>query len=131
MTQSYFAPRFDVRISGITMSSDVTDHVVSLTYEGSLDHADMFKVVLWNPNNLFTDSSLFTPGQNVEIYMGYGSDLTPMMLGEITSIEPNFPASGPPTITITGYDKSYRMRHSQSVPRQFKYMHDSLIDRKS
>lgn len=127
MTQSYFAPRFDVVISGITMSADFSERVLSVTYEGSLDTADMFKIVISNPNNLYTDSALFTPGQDVELYMGYGSQLTPMMLGEITCIEPRFPDDGPPTITISGYDKSYKMRHNQSIPRQFKYMTDSLI----
>src|ERR1700677_1068079 len=127
MTQSYYAPRFDVVISGITMAADVSQRVLSVTYEGSLDTADMFKVVISNPNNLYTDSALFSPGQDVELYMGYGNQLTPMMLGEITSIEPKFPGDAPPTITISGYDKSYKMRHSQSVPRQFQYMNDSLI----
>ena len=127
MTQNYFAPRFDVRISGITMAADVTQRVLSVTYEGSLDVADMFRIVVSNPDNQFTDSPLFSPGQDVELYMGYGTDLTPMMLGEITTIEPTFPQDGPPTITISGYDKSYRMRHGQSVPRQFKFMTDSLI----
>ena len=126
-TQSYFAPRFDVSISGLTLAADVTERVLSVTYEGSLDVADMFKVVISNPNNQFTDSPLFSPGQDVEIYMGYGADLTPMMLGEITTIEPEFPENGPPTIAISGYDKSYRMRHNQSVPRQFKFMTDSLM----
>jgi phage protein D/phage baseplate assembly protein gpV len=127
MSQSYFAPRFDVKISGITLGADITQRVISATYEGSLDDADMFKIVVSNPNNQFTDSSLFTPGQDVELYMGYGNDLTPMMLGEITSIAPNFPENGPPTIAISGYDKSYRMRHNQSIPRQFKFMTDSLM----
>ena len=127
MTQSYFAPRFDVHISGLTLASDVTQRVLSVTYEGSLDTADMFKIVVSNPNNQFTDSPLFSPGQDVELYIGYGPNLTPMILGEITTIEPDFPADGPPTISISGYDKSYRMRHNQSVPRQFKYMTDSLM----
>lgn len=127
MTQDYFAPRFDVRISGITMAADVTQRVLGVTYEGSLDVADMFRIVISNPDNQFTDSPLFSPGQEVELYLGYGTDLTPMMLGEITTIEPVFPEDGPPTIAISGYDKSYRMRHNQSVPRQFKYMTDSLI----
>ena len=127
MTQSYFAPRFDVKVSGITMAADIAQRVLSVSYEGSLDTADMFRIVLQNPNNQYTDSALFGPGENVELYMGYGDELSPMMLGEITTIQPDFPDSGPPTLTIAGYDKSYRMRHCQSVPRQFRYMNDSLI----
>jgi phage protein D len=127
VTQNYFAPRFDVRISGITLAADVSQRVLSVTYDGSLDTADMFRIVVSNPGNQFTDSPLFSPGQDVELYLGYGTDLTPMMLGEITAIEPTFPEDGPPTIAISGYDKSYRMRHNQSVPRQFAFLTDSLI----
>jgi phage protein D len=127
VTPDYYAPRFDIRISGVTMAADVTQRVLSVTYEGSLDAADMFQVSIANPGNQFTDSALFSPGQDVELYLGYGTDLTPMMLGEITTIEPVFPEDGPPTISISGYDKSYRMRHNQSVPRQFRFMNDTLI----
>jgi hypothetical protein len=127
MTGRYYAPRFDVRIAGITMAADVTSEVLSVRYESSLDTADMFQIVLRNSNNRFTDSGLFNPGQNVEIHMGYADDLQPMMLGELTSIEPRFPDSGAPTIAITGYDKSYKMRHNEPLPRDFKYMNDSMI----
>jgi phage protein D/phage baseplate assembly protein gpV len=127
VTQDYYAPRFDIRVAGVTLAADVTQRVLSVTYDGSLDTADMFHITIANPGNQFTDSPLFSPGQEVELYMGYGADLTPMMLGEVTTIEPVFPEDGPPTISVSGYDKSYRMRHNQSVPRQFRYITDSLI----
>ncbi|HTV91907.1 MAG TPA: phage baseplate assembly protein V [Verrucomicrobiae bacterium] len=127
MIQSYYAPRFNVVVQGITMAANITQQVISVTYSGSLDHADMFKIVFSNTNGQYTDLSLFTPGVEVELYMGYGDNLTPMMLGVITTIEPNFPESGPPTITISGYDKSYNMRHGESIPRQFEFMTDSLM----
>jgi phage protein D/phage baseplate assembly protein gpV len=127
MNQSFYAPRFDVRISGITMAADLTSQVISVTYESSLDTADMFAIVLRNHDNQFTDMPLFNPGANVELYMGYGDDLAPMMLGEITSVSPKFPESGAPTIAISGYDKSYKMRHNEPIPREFRYMTDSMI----
>jgi phage protein D len=127
VSASYYAPRFDIRLAGLTLAADISNQVTSVTYDGSLDTADMFKVVLRNPDNQFTDSPLLSPGKTAEIYMGYGHDLQPMILGDITSVEPSFPESGSPTITISGYDKSYRLRHSDPVPREFKYMTDSLI----
>jgi hypothetical protein len=127
MIQSYYAPRFNVVVQGITMAANITQQVISVTYSGSLDHADMFKIVFSNTNGQYTDLSLFSPGVEVELYMGYGDNLTPMMLGVITTIEPNFPESGPPTIAISGYDKSYNMRHGESIPRQFEFMTDSLM----
>jgi phage protein D len=122
----YYAPDFEVKIEGLTMAADVTNFVTELTYDNNFDTADMFTFRLNNADLRFTDLALFDVGKNVEIYMGYVGDLHPMMLGEITAVNPSFPQSGAPTITITGYDKSHRMRHNNEA-REFKYINDSLI----
>lgn len=127
MTADYYAPCFDVRISGVTLAADVSRQVLSIHYESDLDVAEMFSIVLLNTENKLLDSPLFDLGKTVEIYMGYGHDLKPMILGEIASIEPDFPQNGPATIKVTGYDKSYRMRHNQPDPAQHRYVNDSLI----
>ena len=57
---------------------------------------------------MLLDSALLDLGKTVEIHLGYGTDLVPAFLGEIAAIEPSFPQDGPPTITVTGYDKSYQ-----------------------
>lgn len=127
MIDDTFAPRFDIRISGVTLSADVTDQVLSVSYDNMLDVADMFSLVLRNPDNQFTDSALFDLGKTVEIHLGYGHSLQPMMLGEITAIQPSFPQGGSPTLTISGYDKSWRLRHNQPDRRPYQYMTDSMI----
>jgi phage protein D/phage baseplate assembly protein gpV len=127
MTAPFYAPRFEVRLSGLTMSSDLTNQVLSVSYENTLDMADMFTLVLRNADNALTDSPLFALGKSVEIHMGYGDELRPMMLGEVTALQPSYPESGAPTLSITGYDKSHRMRHGQPDRPPFRYMTDSLI----
>ena len=91
--QPTFAPRAEVRITGVTLAADVSDHVMSLRCETSLDLAGSFSLELYNPDNQLLDSALFDLGKTVEIHMGYGHTLQPMMLGEITSLEPSFPAA--------------------------------------
>jgi phage protein D len=125
--ESTFAPRAEVRISGVTLAADVSRRVRSVRYENNLELADMFTVVLDNTGGELTDSPLFELGKNVEVHLGYGDDLEPMMLGEIASIEPSFPESGAPTVTITGYDKSYRMRHDMPDRPAFRYTNDSAV----
>lgn len=63
----------------------------------------------------------------MEIHLGYGTAVEPAFLGEIASIQPSFPKNSPPTIMVSGYDKSYRMRRSQPKPTEYKFMPDSLI----
>lgn len=113
MNDMFYAPRFDIRIEGLPMATDVSSQIISVTFECDLDIASMFTLTLYNPDNQLLDSALFDLGQRVEVYIGYGNDLSPMMLGEITALEPSFPESGVPTLRIVGYDLSYKMRNNQ------------------
>jgi phage protein D/phage baseplate assembly protein gpV len=123
----FYVPDFAVKIAGLTLAADVRQAVRSLTYESSSETADMFTLQLNNADLRLTDSPLFDVGKTVEIHMGYAGALEPMMLGEITAVSPVFPESGAPTITITGYDKSHRMRNNRPPHRTFTYVNDSLV----
>ena len=126
-THPYYAPDFAVKIAGLTLAADVRSAVRSLTVDKSVDTADMFTLQLNNADMRFTDSALFDVGKDVEIHLGYVGELEPMMLGEITAISPSFPEGGAPTLTVSGYDKSHRMRHNSPPHRSFKYLNDSLV----
>lgn len=127
MTRSFYAPRSRVKISGLTLAAELSNLVSSVSYDSNVDMADMFTVVLQNPNQQLTDSPLFELGKSVEIHMGYGETLEPMMLGELTSLQPQFPQSGSPSMTISGYDKSHRLRHNQPDRPAFQYVTHSVI----
>jgi phage protein D/phage baseplate assembly protein gpV len=127
MATDPYAPRFEIRISGLTLAADVTNLASSLTVETNLDLAGAFNITLRNPGSSFLDSALFDLGKTVEIHLGYGNDLEPAFLGEITSIQPTFPADGAPTVRVTGYDKSYKMRRNQPEPTEYKFVNDSVV----
>src|SRR5262245_60257465 len=123
----FYRPDFAVKIEGLTLAADVRNATRSLSYDNNIDTADMFTLQLDNAGLRFCDSALFDVGKNVEVYMGYEGELQPMMLGEITALSPSFPQGGAPTITLSGYDKSHRMRANRPTPRSFKYLNASLI----
>jgi phage protein D len=127
MTADFYAPRAEVRIEGLMLAANVANRLISLTYDSNTDIADMFTVVLMNPENELTDSPLFHIGKTVEIHMGYGGELEPMMLGTIASVQPSFPESGAPTLTIAGYDRSYALRRNEPAQDLWKGMTDSVI----
>jgi phage protein D/phage baseplate assembly protein gpV len=127
VTDTSYAPRFDVRIEGLTLAADVTDQALSLTVETDLDLAGSFRLVLRNADNSLLDSALLDIGRTVEIHLGYGDHLLPAFLGEIAAIEPSFPQDGPPTVAVSGYDKSYRMRRAQPEAAEYTLVNDSLI----
>ena len=127
MQPDYYSPDFSIKVSGLTMSAEISQSVSDITYESNADAADMFRLTLDNSKELLTDSALFDVGKKVEVYMGYVGDLHPMMLGEITAVTPSFPASGSPTLSITGYDLSHRLRHNRPERFTFKMLNDSAI----
>jgi phage protein D len=123
----FYRPDFAVKVAGLTLAADVRNAARSLSYDNNIDTADMFTLQLDNAGLRFSDSALFDVGKDVEIYMGYEGELQPMMLGEITAISPSFPPNDAPTITLSGYDKSHRMRTNSPAPRSFKHVNASSI----
>lgn len=121
------APRCEVRISGVALSADLASQVLGVVVETDLDLAGSFAVTLRNAGNALLDSALLDPGRTVEIHLGYGGDLVPAFLGEIAAIEPSFPSDGPPTVRVSGYDKSYRMRRAQPEPTEYAFANDGVI----
>lgn len=126
-THPYYVPDFLVKVRGLPLEADVKNAVISLTFDSVLDAADMFTLEINNADLRFLDSDLFQIGQEVEIHMGYVGNLQPMLLGEITALKPSFPEGSQPTLTVTGYDKSHRMRHGTPLRLPFIGLNDSLI----
>ncbi|MCX5357761.1 phage baseplate assembly protein V [Streptomyces sp. NBC_00124] len=127
MTEPFYAPRFEVLMSGLTLAADLTEQVVGLTVETDLDLAGTFSLMVRNGDNQLLDSALLDIGKSVEIHLGYGHDLHPAFLGEIASVEPSFPQDGAPTIQITGYDKSFKLRRNQPAPTTYGLTTPTLI----
>jgi phage protein D len=65
------------------------------------------------------DRRFFDVGNGITIKMGYGSSLSTMLMGNITSIEPSFFAGETPTLTIRGQDLSYDYMKRTSPERTF------------
>ncbi len=122
-----YAPAFDVKIAGVSLAADVTRQTLRVSCESGIDVADMFTLVLNNEGNQMSDSPLFAPGKSVEVHMGYGTTLTPIMLGEIAALQASFPENGPTTVTVSGYDLSTRLRRAEPDRPSFEYVPDHVI----
>lgn len=122
-TESFYVPAFTVKIEGSRLTKDVVHDVMEVTYNDAVNNMDSFALTLsnWDADRQTYKyigkgaqkeyMYLFDPGQELEVYMGYQqplasgsnqSQLTFMMVGQITTIEPNFPSSGNPTLTVRG-----------------------------
>lgn len=119
--QDYYVPAFQILIQG--EKARVENHdVLSVTYRDDLNEIDSFdmSVTNWDAETLafkYSDIDTFNPGKDVELWMGYHKDgqakLRRMLIGEITTMAPNFPSGGGPTLTIRGLNLFHRFRTKQ------------------
>ena len=130
--ETFYVPRFEIKISGRDLPRDVVHDVMQVVYRDSIQEIDSFDLQINNwdadtqafkyvgvPGELEPESSsspyagIFDPGESLEVYMGYGNNLRLMMEGQITTLEPNFPSAGPPTLSVRGLNVLHSFRQKQ------------------
>ena len=129
---NFYVPQFEVRIQGAGLPRDVLRDVREVTYTDDIDEIDGFQITVnnWDPDkrdykyigsetpgslNGSSDESarqrLFDPcNKEVELWMGYADKMQLMMKGIFTTLTPNFPSSGGPTLTVGALNLLYRFK---------------------
>ena len=138
----FYVPAYRVLLNGKVASQLVQD-VTSVTFHDSLTDVDSvdLQVNNWDPGEpipgqsvqgsfRYHNTNTFDPFQELELWMGYyrqGQDtLQQMMVGEISSMAPNFPASGGSTLTVRALSFLHQFRIEQKS-MQFVGKTDSEI----
>jgi phage protein D len=128
----FYVPQFEVRIEGVGLPRDVLRDVLQITYKDSIKEIDSCEITVNNwdpttrdfkyvgaetPETLAKNPlhSLFNPcHKEFELRMGYLSDnLRLMMRGSFTTLEPNFPSNGGPTLAVRGLNVLHKLRSKQ------------------
>jgi len=131
----YYAPGFRVEIDGEQLSPQTNGDVLSINVKMDMDNMTSFDLTIanWDDVNFafkYSDSSTFDIGRQVHIKMGYADRLVSMVTGQITSMAPKFPQSGPSTVTVGGLDGMFRLkdrRPEQGEPTKYTLKTDSQI----
>jgi uncharacterized protein len=129
--ETFYVPAVQLVVRGRALGGEVIHDLIEVTYKDSVGEHDIdqFDIEI---NNWDADArtfkfapplktakedftGIFDPGTEIELWMGYQnqSNMRRMMLGIITSLEPNFPESGPPTLTISGLNQIHKLRSEQ------------------
>jgi uncharacterized protein len=133
--RGFYVPQFEVRIEGVGLPPDVLRDVVQCTYKDSIDQIDSFELSINNwdaEHNAFKYAGaetretlegsgseshlhrLFEPcNKEVQIHMGYAGNLKRMLTGTFTTMEPSFPSSGAPTLSVRGLNVLHQLRRRQ------------------
>jgi len=127
--QDFYVPAFIVKVQNEELKRVVMNDILSVTYTDSLDKVDSFDMTVnnWDAGALtldqtafkYSDKDTFNPWKDVEVQMGYyrngKSELRTMLIGEITTLTPNFPAGGASTLQVRGLNLFNRFRTKQET----------------
>jgi phage protein D len=138
--EGFYVPRFEIRLSGANLPLVALRDVLQVTYSDDIKKLDSFEITVNNwdadarefkyvgaetlrsmdetnkdPKKPFNPlHRIFEPCRHkVEVFMGYGSNLKLMLTGNFTTLEPTFPSSGGPTLTVRGLNQLHKLRTSQ------------------
>ncbi len=129
----FYTPQFEVRIGSRPVDREAIHDVLTVTFKDGLEVIDSFELTVnnWDGQQLkYSDGDLFAPGQLVELHLGYRDrGLTEMLVGEITGLQPSFPAAGVPALSVSGLSVLHRLRREQRT-RVFEGKTDSEVARR-
>jgi hypothetical protein len=141
----FYVPAYRVLIKG-QPQPPLEQDVLSVTFNDSLTDVDSVDLVVsnWDPGDpipgqavqgkfKYHNTHVFDPWQDIEVSMGYyrqGQDnLQQMLVGEITTMSPTFPASGGSTLNVRALSFLHQFRTQQKT-QQFRGLRDSEIAQK-
>lgn len=119
------APSIRIYVEDNELTSEVTKYVTRCEVDLSIGIADQIKLTVANPltdkfgrgyvgEYLFLDGKTFQPGNEVEVWMGYGANAAFVGRGVIQKQLPSFPDGDEvPTLTILALDASVRMMEGE------------------
>lgn len=155
--RDFYVPAFDIRIKGIDLPKETRKDVIEVRYTDSIDQIDSFEITVNNWDAEKRDfkytgsakdvkdegrSTLFDPGQEMELWMGYFKPIAArsedkdkpeplrlMLVGIITKLAPSFPAAGQPTLKVGGNNVLYKLMTEQKAD-VYEKIKDSDIAKK-
>jgi phage protein D len=127
--QDFYVPAFIIKVENEELKRVVMNDILNVTYTDSLTNVDSFDMTVnnWDAGAKtldqtafkYSDTKTFNPWKDVEVQMGYyrngQSELRTMLIGEITTLTPNFPQSGASTLNVRGLNLFHRFRTKQET----------------
>jgi uncharacterized protein involved in type VI secretion and phage assembly len=130
MPDTSLLAHFYLKLAGSDAPEELMQDLGNVEVDDSLHIPDMFTIQVRDPHLKWADSPLLKIGQEVEILArSAGPDHSQpkrLLVGEITSVEPDYPYGSAPVIVMRGYDRAHRL-HRGKKTRSFVQMTDSDI----
>ncbi len=115
-----------IKVNGSELTQDMLKNLYEAEVETSLYLPSMFTLRFYDEKVNLVDQNQFAAGGSVEILLKSSSDLTSILKGEITAVEPEFSNDFTAILVVRGYDKGHRLNRGNKT-RVFVEVKDSDI----
>jgi phage protein D len=124
----YYVPDFEVSLDGTPVPADMRASVISVRFDESLEGADRVEVQFANQALRLLGNPLLKLNTGIELALGYRPRaLSQVFKGEVTGVDPTFPANGMPTLTISAHNFTFRLTEGTKQRAFPWYLPDSVI----
>lgn len=105
------APTMSLQVAGQKLDAGVLQLLERVEYESADGLADKMRIVAKNPNFALSDAKIFMPGNEVSVWMGYGTNQRHIGRVRIYKNRPEFPADNMMSFECIGYTRDHEMMH--------------------
>jgi phage protein D len=130
MPNTSLLAHFYLKLAGSDAPEELMQDLGNVEVDDSLHIPDMFTIQVRDAHLKWADSPLLKIGQEVEILARSAgpepAEPKRLLVGEITTVEPDYPYGSAPVLVLRGYDRAHRL-HRGKKTRSFVQMTDSDI----
>lgn len=125
---THYVPDCAVTLGGRPIGAELRTRITGIRFEESMEGANRVEIELADPDLRLGDHAELDLDVPLGLALGYQPGLMePMFTGTVTGVEPSFPASGMPAVTVSAHDATRRLA-SGTKRRGFPwYLTDSVI----
>jgi uncharacterized protein len=128
------APGFKVLVQGEELPTEPRLDILDARVSSYVEGASTFTITFNNWNSYkqeykWIDGDLLGEGAEIEVRIGFVDNFKSLIIGEVTTLEPEFHEGEAPTLKVHGYDRLHRFRRGRKT-RSFAQMKDSQIAEK-
>jgi phage protein D len=132
MPVDYYAPDYLVEMGGRELDPETKGDVLDLKVTLSKDEITNLQLTVsnWDDAKLafkYSDTRTFDLKSTVHVKLGYAGKLISVMRGVVTSLAPQFPESGTPTLSVGCHDSLWLLKDrkpAEGEQKSFEQMND-------
>lgn len=111
----YYAPDYLIEIDNQALDQEARGDVIDLKVTLVKDSIGSFQLNInnWDDKRLafkYSDGAVFALGNRIHVRLGYAGNLVSVMRGIVTSLAPQFPESGAPTLAVGCQDSLVKLK---------------------